>query len=160
MLRPSPLALARLSFLLAALPLLGVSPGPAHDAQVALLAAPGECARARDLEVRTEPLGGTARGRTATDVESSVSGAAFRHFRAADVSAPLGVATSDAADWAALSAPKPRAFTGPGPCDTPGSGCRGISGLAPAVRSAPSAPTRARRAPQGRGKGRGGGKCD
>lgn len=156
--RRSPLALARISFLLGAFTLLGVSPGPAQDAQARLLAPPGECAKARDLDVRSEPLGGVAR--RAADGETPVSGAALRHFRAADVAAPLGVATADSADWAALSTPTPRSFTGPGPCDSPGSGCLGTVGLAPAARAAPPAPTRTRRGPQGRGKGRGGHKCD
>ena len=160
MLRPSPFALGRLLFLLAALPLLGVSPAPTPDAQAHILASPGECARARDLEIRTGPLGGEARGAALTDAGESVSGAAFRHFRASDVAAPLGVATASAADWAVLSDLGPRSFGGPGPCDSAGSGCTGAVVQAPQVRSTGRAPTTTRRVSRGRGKGRAGKKCD
>lgn len=153
--RFSPLPLGRL-LCLVALPWLAASPA-STAATPEGLAPPGECAQARDLEIRSEPLGGTAR-RAADDDAVSVSGAAFRHFRAADVAAPPGVATAAKSDW--LGTPAGRSISGPGPCDSPASGCRGALSLAPIVKATPRAPVRERARPAGRGKGGGGRKCD
>jgi len=147
-----------------ALPLLGASVASNAATPAGLLAPPGECAQARDLEIRSAPLGGTARRAGADDVVGPVSGAAFRHFRAADVAAPPGVATAAKSDWAGLGTPSARSIRGPGPCDSPGSGCRGAmaSTPAPSVKATPRPPARVRARPAGRGKGGGshGRKCD
>ncbi|MDH3687103.1 MAG: hypothetical protein OEP95_12805 [Myxococcales bacterium] len=156
--RFSPLPLGRL-LCLAALPWL-VASAAATAATPEGLAPPGECAQARDLEIRSEPLGGTARRSGAADDAVSVSGAALRHFRAADVAAPPGVATAATSDWAGLGTPAGRSISGPGPCDSPASGCRGSLSLAPIVKATPRAPARVRARPAGRGKGGGGRKCD
>ena len=154
MLRFLPAPLARLPLLALAGPLLAVG------AAAAPLAAPGECAKARDLVIRQAPLAGSARRSAADTAAESVSGGAARHFRAADVAAPVGVATATRADWAGLATPQARTFRGPGPCDSPGSGCRDVSVPPTSARVGASPDPRPRPAPRVRAKGRRGPKCD